>query len=76
MSKPNLTRLCRAHLEAREEGKAAYTKADALLEQILEAGARPGRDIGAKYRLKDNFAAANKVFRAHGINRYEIEEIK
>jgi len=69
----NLAQLCKEHLAARARGKEAYTEADELLDEILKR-AKPGQVIAGKFRVKDNFAGGNKVYRAHGIARLEVEE--
>ena len=65
-----------ALLRARELGKKHYGRADRLLDALLKE-LIPGQEIalpgGKKAVLKDNFEKANKVFRAHGIARYELE---
>lgn len=64
-----------------------YQQHDALLAEILTRRGRKGRggaairpgsvfDVdGVKYTLVDNFADTNKVYRAHGIQRYEIRPL-
>lgn len=57
-------------------GRKHYAKADVLLAAICKERA-PGEEIdlpsGKKAFVKDNFASANKVWRSHGIARFEIE---
>jgi hypothetical protein len=64
-------------MQLRARGKAAYQEADALLDEIV-AGTKPGTaiEVGGpkKVVLVDNFAEKNKVFRAHGIARYDLVE--
>jgi hypothetical protein len=63
-------------LTLRDKGKAAYKEADELLEQVLER-LKPGESVelgeGQRATVIDNFANKNKVFRAHGISRFELE---
>ena len=73
MSK-TLAQLCKEHLAARARGKEAYAEADDLLAQILKR-AKVGQVIAGKFRIKDNFASENKVYRAHCVARLEVEEI-
>lgn len=75
--KPSLAKLCRQYLEARERGKSGYQESDELLEQI-QARNKPkhGKVLGGKFRHVDNFAAKNRVFRSHGMSRFDIEEVK
>lgn len=76
---PDVAALIVAHLRAREIGRRHYAKSDRLLEAIVKKISR-GKEIplpgGKKAVLKDNFADANKVFRSHGIARYELEVIE
>ena len=68
----------RAYLRARDRGKTWYAKADLALDSIL-ATMRPGDEVQVgdkKYVLVDLFADRNKVFRAHGIGRYELQVLK
>jgi hypothetical protein len=64
------------HARARALGKRHYERADRLLDTLIkelpvgEAVPLPG---GKKAVLKDLFAEKTKVFRAHGIGRYEVE---
>lgn len=65
-----------ALLRAKELGRRQYAKADRLLEELLKV-LTVGEEIelqgGKRATLKDNYAGTNKVFRAHGISRYEVE---
>jgi hypothetical protein len=67
------------HLRLRERAKKLYKQADALLDDIIQQ-ARPGDEIelpdGDKAVLKDLYLTTNKVFRAHGIGRYELEVVE
>lgn len=79
MNRPSLRSKIRAHLRARERGKAEYKRADELLEEII-AQMKLGEEIrfdtsGRKAQLKDNFAEKNTAYRAHGIKRFEIEVV-
>jgi argininosuccinate synthase len=67
----------RRFFRALDEGKDSYKRADRLLSEILSLGMKPGDRVplnsaGDKIRLDDLFANQNKVFRAHGIGRYEL----
>ena len=77
--KKTLTNKVQQHLKELEKGKAAYARAEELLEEIL-AGAKPGTEFvlpsGQKVRLVDLYAESMRVYRAHGISRYAIEEVK
>ncbi len=65
-----------AHLKARDLGRIWYGRADRALEDIAKR-LKPGKEVvlpnGDKAVLKDNFADTNKVFRHHGIARFEID---
>ena len=79
MSKPSVKARIRAHLKAKERGKAEYERADKLLEEII-AGMRPGQEVafdtsGRHAKLVDNFENDNTAFRAHGIKRFEIKVV-
>lgn len=60
-----------------------YNQQDQLLNEILRrrkgrSAIRPGSTFevdGVKYVLVDNFADTNKVYRSHGIQRYEIRPL-
>lgn len=65
----------RAHLRARELGKRHYERADRLLEEILcevDCGRHVKLGDNKVAVVVDNFAEKNKVYRAHGIARYEV----
>ncbi len=69
----------RSCLKARDKGKALYAAADLILDELL-AELEPGQIVdlgrGRKAQLVDNFAGGkNKVFRAHGIARFELREV-
>ena len=72
----SLAELVGKHLRARESGKRAYKRAERLLDEIVQRG-KSGEEIplagGKKAMIKDLYLTTNKVFRAHGIGRYEIE---
>jgi len=75
------------HKRALELGRKHYGRADALMEGLLPeltekceacGGVRPKADPvilpgGKKARLTDLYAEKNKVYRAHGIGRYDLE---
>lgn len=66
------------HLRARELGKKHYGRADRLLQEIRKE-LKPGEEIplpgGKKAVLVDLYADKDKVFRAHGISRFEFEVV-
>jgi hypothetical protein len=68
-------------LALRKAGSASYDAADELLNRLLKKRPklRAGRLVpykdGHQARIKDNFAETNKVYRAHGISRFEIEVV-
>jgi hypothetical protein len=68
-------------LKAREIGRSNYACADRLLSELRAEGLRPGDEIvinaaGDRVVLKDLYASADKVFRSHGIGRYELELLR
>ena len=68
-------------IRAREEGRNGYALADRLLKEIREKGMKPGDKVvinsaGDKVVLRDLYAESDKVFRAHGIGRFELEIVK
>lgn len=63
----------RLYNRRRADGKRAYARSDVLLEEIIKE-MKPGEVVGG-YRLKDNYAEKIKVFRAHGISRFELEQV-
>ena len=77
--KKTLTKKVRQHLKLLEKGKAAYARAEELLEEIV-AAAKPGAEFvlsgEKKVRLVDHYAEKNRVYRAHGISRFGLEEVK
>lgn len=65
-------------LKAREIGRSHYAMSDRLLAELRAEGLKPGDEIvinaaGDKVILKDLYASTDKVFRSHGIGRYELE---
>jgi hypothetical protein len=63
-------------LRMQAEIKALYTKSDPILDELVERlrnGALVPLTDRKFARLRDNFADRNKVYRAHGISRFEIE---
>jgi hypothetical protein len=77
LSEKDVTSKIRKLLAARDEGKAAYSRADELLDELVAGGLKPDRDIplpgGRVARLVDQFKAKNKVFKPTGISRFEIQ---
>jgi hypothetical protein len=71
----------RAYLRARDAGKNGYAQADRIFSEIRANGMKPGDEVvinaaGDKVVLKDLYATADKVFRAHGIGRFELDLVK
>lgn len=63
---------------ARERGSAQYAIGDRILRQMRDAGMKHGDVVtintdGDQAELVDNYAESDKVFRAHGISRYELK---
>jgi hypothetical protein len=78
-TKPELQEKARAHLRAKVLGQKHYKRADRLLEELLpelKKGAEIPLPGGKKAKLKDNFSTTNRVYRTHGIARYELEIIE
>ncbi|HZP33950.1 MAG TPA: hypothetical protein VFB23_11380 [Candidatus Acidoferrales bacterium] len=75
----DLVEKARQCLRARELGSKHYKRADRLLDEIRKE-LDPGGEIplagGKKAVLKDNFQNTNKVFRSHGISRFELEVVE
>ena len=69
----------RSILVLRRQGAARYDEAEQLQNGLLtkRPKLRAGRLVpyrdGRQMQIKDNFAETNKVYRAHGISRFEIE---
>jgi hypothetical protein len=64
------------HARSRELGKKHYGRADRLLDGLIKemsVGAAVPLPGGKQAKLIDLFAEKTKVFRAHGIGRYEVE---
>lgn len=72
-----LAKLFHAYQVERELGQTHYKRSDEIMERILKAAPlQTVIDIGNGYtaELVDNFAEGKlKVFRAHGISRYEVK---
>jgi hypothetical protein len=68
--------LATALLRARELGRRRYAQSDRLLGEIRKLVAI-GQEIdlpgGKKAVVEDLYASSDKVFRAHGIGRYELK---
>lgn len=76
----SLAAKARKHFRHLELGKEQYAAAAALLVRIRE-DLKPGQEIplnaaGDKVVLDDLYANTDKVFRAHGIGRYELRVLK
>jgi hypothetical protein len=64
------------HLKLRKQGSAKYDRSDQVLKKlkgILPVGELVPYKDGRFVRLKDNFADKDKVYRNHGISRFEVE---
>jgi diphthamide biosynthesis methyltransferase len=76
----SLEKLVELYLDLRAEAKKKYIQADEILDQILETHEFKGQNIilpdGRLAVLQDNYSDRNKVFRSHGMNRFDIEEVK
>jgi hypothetical protein len=62
-------------LARRAKLKAIYKQLDELEAEVLKR-MKPGDTVivgDQRVTLKDNYAEKNKVFRAHGISRYELD---
>ena len=66
-----LARKVNRYLRVQSKIKKQYEVLDDLFEQILPH-MKPG-DVVGQGVLVDNFADRQKVFRAHGISRYELK---
>lgn len=74
--KPKLAKQILAYTRARGIAKGAYVRADLLLDHIvkvLPVNQEFELPSGKVAILRDQFASKNKVFRSHGIHRYELE---
>lgn len=76
-----VARIARKYLRVRDAGKTNYSIADQLFDQILALGMKDGDEVvinsgGDRVRMKDLYADRNKVFRSHGIGRFELELLK
>ena len=67
-----LARKVNRYLRIKASLKQKYEQLDKLEADILRQ-AKPGERIGNGV-IVDNFADKNKVFRSHGLNRYEIQQ--
>ena len=68
-----------AFLEARENGKAEYARADDLLEELvglLEVGETVTLPDGREIALVDQFADRAVVWKPAGVRRFELKELK
>jgi hypothetical protein len=68
--------LVTALLRARELGRRNYAKSDRLLGEIrkqVEVGKEIELPGGKKAVVEDLYATSDKVFRSHGIGRYELK---
>lgn len=70
------TELATALLRARELGRRHYAKSDRLLGEIrkqVQIGEEIALPGGKKAVVEDLYASSDKVFRSHGIGRYELK---
>jgi hypothetical protein len=78
-------------LKTAAAGKKKYQKSDEYLQDLLELITKPcttchGRGYtssldtitvdGATLVVADNFEESNRAFRAHGVSRFELKELK
>lgn len=63
----------RLYNRRRADGKRAYARSNVLMEEICKE-MKVGQVVNG-YRLKDNFLEKVKVFRSHGISRFELEQV-
>ncbi len=64
----------RRMLAAKDKGRAAYTEAEQLFEEIhplLEVGEQLDIGEGQLFVIVDNFATKNKAFKQAGVSRFE-----
>lgn len=73
----SVAKLAREYLRAMEEGKRQYKRAEEALNEIVER-VKVGTEIpvgrGEKVVLMDLYLETNRVYRAHGISRFELVE--
>ena len=77
--KADLRRKVREHLRALEAGKKAYKRAEELLDEIVaEARIAGVIRLGPKRHvvIRDLYAEKNRVYRAHGITRFELQVVE
>jgi hypothetical protein len=77
----SLAATARKFFRALDEGKSGYARADVYMNRLLDAGLKPGDELvlnaaGERAVLEDLYANARKVFRAHGIGRFELKRVK
>lgn len=79
--KPSLAAKVRRYLRIQRTISLLYKQSDELEADILPALLACRTPLlklnrsGRAARLKDNYDGKNKVYRAHGIKRFEIEEV-
>lgn len=70
--------LVEKHLNLKEKGKALYSEADQVFEQIREH-MKPGQRMflsdGRVFEFTDNFEKSNVCFRPAGVKRFELLEV-
>lgn len=76
--KPDVADLVKRYLRAKDSGRKAYKRSDALMEEIAKA-MKPGEDVPIseklKARLKDNFAEKGIVWTPCAARRWELEVV-
>jgi len=81
-SQAALKRKAKQLLACRDAGREAYTQADKLLEELLDAGLKPGDSIaltgGVTMTIVDNFVdrqgkPTNKLWKPTGVNRLDVK---
>lgn len=74
-----LTEKVKRYFRVQETIKRGYKRSDKLLSELLTE-MEPGQTVPLNEFenavLEDNFKSDNKVFRAHGISRFEIKKVK
>jgi hypothetical protein len=71
-------RVARRILSNLDRARALYVQTDNLVA-LLVATVPVGATVtlgDATYVLVDNYAHANRVYRSHGISRFELKEVK
>lgn len=75
--KRRVASLAKEYLRALEAGKMQYKKAERALDEIVrrvKCGTEISLGRGKKVVLRDLYLETNRVYRAHGISRFELVE--